>query len=120
MSNGATAHFFTFPRTQAPVLFIPQIVAAFRCHDASIGTTVLFKGLSSDAVMAVLRDDLCKLGFEIEAGKATTAKLKGRSSSEKMVVLRVNTKSTVSIRAGGVESRSRQDEHGWATPFIVI
>jgi hypothetical protein len=76
MSNGAAVHFSTFPRTQAPLNFVPQIVAVFRAHGASIGTTALSKGLSSDAVMAVLRDDLCNLGFEIEAGKTTAAKLK--------------------------------------------
>jgi hypothetical protein len=36
----------------------------------------LTKGLKSDAVMAILRDDLCKLGFEIEAGKSGANKLK--------------------------------------------
>jgi hypothetical protein len=71
-----SVHFSTFPRTQAPVHFATLIVGVFRAHDKSIGTTVLSKGLTSDAVMAVLRDDLCKLGFEIEAGKAVAAKLK--------------------------------------------
>ena len=70
------AHFSTFPRTQPPLHFVPLVVAAFRAHGVSIGTTALAKGLSSDAVMSVLRDDLCKLGFEIEAGKTTAAKLK--------------------------------------------
>lgn len=78
MSNAAepALHFSTFPRTQAPIHFVPEIVSAFRAHSASIGTIALAKGLSSDAVMQILRDDLCKLGFEIEAGKSTTAKLK--------------------------------------------
>ena len=69
-------HFSTFPRTQAPLDFVAQIVAVFRAHATSIGTAALSKGLSSDAVMGVLRDDLCKIGFEIEAGKSIAAKLK--------------------------------------------
>jgi hypothetical protein len=69
-------HFSTFPRTQAPLHFIPEIISVFRTHTKSIATTTLAKGLTSDAVMAILRDDLCKIGFEIEAGKTTAAKLK--------------------------------------------
>jgi hypothetical protein len=69
-------HFSTFPRTQAPLHFVPDIISVFRAHGTAIATTTLSKGLSSDAVMATLRDDLCKLGFEIEAGKAAAAKLK--------------------------------------------
>jgi hypothetical protein len=75
-SENSPAHFSTFPRTQSPLHFVPLVVAAFRAHGVSIGTTALPKGLSSDAVMSVLRDDLCKLGFEIEAGKTTATKLK--------------------------------------------
>jgi hypothetical protein len=75
-STTTAVHFSTFPRTQAPLHFVPAVVAVFRAHDPAIGTTVLEKGLSSDAVMSVLRDDLCKLGFQIEAGKTTAAKLK--------------------------------------------
>jgi hypothetical protein len=69
-------HFSTFPRTQAPLHFVPKIVSLFSAHTASIATSVLSKGLSSDAVMAILRDDLCKVGFQIEAGKTAAAKLK--------------------------------------------
>jgi hypothetical protein len=75
-SPTSAAHFSTFPRTQTPVHFVPLVVYVFRDHSTSIGTTELSKGLSSDAVMAVLRNDLCKLGFEIEVGKTTAAKLK--------------------------------------------
>jgi hypothetical protein len=72
----STEHFSTFPRTQTPVHFVPEIVSVFRTHSAQIGTAELAKGLSSDAVMATLRDGLCKLGFEIEMGKSTASKLK--------------------------------------------
>jgi hypothetical protein len=74
--TSANSHFSTFPRTQLPPEFVLPVVSVFRAHSASIGTADLAKGLSSDEVMAVLRDDLCKLGFEIEAGKTTAAKLK--------------------------------------------
>jgi hypothetical protein len=72
----AAVHFTTFPRTQPPLHFVSAIVSVFRTHSGAIATTALSKGLSSDAVMAVLRDNLCELGFEIESGKATAAKLK--------------------------------------------
>jgi hypothetical protein len=75
-SPKSVEHFSTFPRTQAPLHFVPQIVSVFRAHGTSIGTTALSKGLSSDAVMGILRDHLCKIGFEIEAGKSGAAKLK--------------------------------------------
>jgi hypothetical protein len=70
------ARFSTFPRTQPPAHFVPDVVSVFRAHLASIGTGSLSKGLSSDAVMTMLRADLCKLGFEIEAAKTASAKLR--------------------------------------------
>jgi hypothetical protein len=69
-------HFTSFPLTQPPPHFVADVVAVFRAHHDQIGTAALEKGLSSDAVMAILRDDLCKLGFDIEAGKAASGKLK--------------------------------------------
>src|SRR5262249_39639261 len=56
--------------------FVSQVVEVFRAHAPAIGTTELAKGLSSNEVTAVLRTDLCNLGFEIEAGKTAAAKLK--------------------------------------------
>jgi hypothetical protein len=70
------ARFSTFPRTQPPAHFVSDVVSVFRAHLASIGTGSLSKGLSSDAVMSMLRADLCKLGFAIEAGKTASAKLR--------------------------------------------
>jgi len=72
----ATVHFSTFPRTAPPLHFVSAVVSIFQTHDATIGTSVLAKGLSSDAVMSVLRDNLCRIGFEIEAGKTIAAKIK--------------------------------------------
>jgi len=71
-----TSHFATFPRTEPPRDFAIRVVSVFRRHADAIGTMALTKGLKSDAVMAILRDDLCKLGFEIEAGKSGATKLK--------------------------------------------
>jgi hypothetical protein len=71
-----TGHFATFPRTEPPRDFVTEVVNIFRNHADAIGTMALNKGLTSDAVMAILRDDLCKLGFEIEAGKGGADKLK--------------------------------------------
>jgi hypothetical protein len=71
-----TSHFATFPRTEPPRDFITKVVNVFRSHADAIGTMALTKGLKSDAVMTILRDDLCKLGFEIEAGKSGADKLK--------------------------------------------
>ena len=71
-----TSHFATFPRTEPPRDFVAEVVKVFHTHADAIGTVALSKGLASDAVMAVLRDDLCKLGFKIEAGKGGADKLK--------------------------------------------
>ena len=69
-------HFSTFPRTEPPLPFIDQVMKVFASHSLEIGTATLPKGLSSDAVMATLRDDLCVLGFKIELGKGSASKLK--------------------------------------------
>jgi hypothetical protein len=72
----AHGHFATFPRTEPPRSFVSDVFSVFQKHSIEIGTIELAKGLSSDAVKGVLRDDLCALGFEIEAGKSGADKLK--------------------------------------------
>jgi len=69
-------HFSTFPRTKLPLPFASKVFEVFLKDEQQIGTAGLSKGLSSDEVMAVLRTDLLTLGFEIEAGKKHTQKLK--------------------------------------------
>jgi hypothetical protein len=69
-------HFSSFPRTEPPRQFVEEVMEIFRTQERSIGTAVLEKGLSSDSVMSVLRVDLCRLGFQIEAGKGALSKLK--------------------------------------------
>jgi hypothetical protein len=48
----------------------------FKAHQGDIGTVSLSRGLSSDAVMAILRDKLQAMGFSIEASKQYAGKLK--------------------------------------------
>jgi hypothetical protein len=62
-------HFCSFPRTEPPAPFVSQVMDVFREHQSDIGTLSLSKGLSSDAVMAILREKLQALGFSIEANK---------------------------------------------------
>jgi hypothetical protein len=69
-------HFSTFPRTEPPAHFVAEVMLTFKRHEKIIGTAALVKGLSSDGVMAILRNDLQALGFEVEAGKSSVGKLK--------------------------------------------
>jgi hypothetical protein len=68
--------FSTFPRTQPPAPFLASVVAVFERHHALISTLALDKGLTSDEALAVLRDDLIDLGFEVEASKRRDGKIK--------------------------------------------
>jgi hypothetical protein len=47
----------------------------FRKNEASIGTRQLSKGLTSNEVLGVIRNDLVALGFEVETGKQKHAKI---------------------------------------------
>jgi hypothetical protein len=73
MSN---VRFSSFPRTAPPPAFIAPIISAFRTHEPSICTKTLSKGLTSDDVLGVLRDDLTALGFQVEQGKTAAGKIK--------------------------------------------
>jgi hypothetical protein len=50
-------------------------VEVFYSHEAVVSTTDLDKGLTSDQVLLVLRDDLVSIGFEVEAGKRRQEKI---------------------------------------------
>lgn len=65
----STVRFSTFPQTEPPPLFVSDIVSVFAAHEPHIATLALKKGLTSDEVLSVLRDDLIKNGFEVEGGK---------------------------------------------------
>ncbi|MCY3802619.1 MAG: hypothetical protein OXG46_13715 [Chloroflexi bacterium] len=67
--------FSTFPRTQTPPTFVPDLIERFGRHEQEIGTSHQEKGLTSDALLAVLRPDLVQLGFEVEASKRTEDKI---------------------------------------------
>ena len=71
-----TVRFSTFPRTVAPPSFITDVVDVFELHSSQIATTQLNKGLVSNRVLAVLRDDLVALGFGVEAGRRALDKIK--------------------------------------------
>ena len=73
--DGSSIRYISFPRTEPPPYFAEELVAAFRKHEAGIGTNALAKGLTSDQVMQVLREDLIELGFEVEASKHTPDKI---------------------------------------------
>jgi hypothetical protein len=68
--------FATFPRTESPADFLQDLVGVFKRHEAVISTCNLAKGLTSDKVLALLRPDLDKLGFLVEAGKRTEQKIR--------------------------------------------
>ena len=68
--------FSTFPRTKAPRDHVQSVVKVFEEHLPKIGTVKLKKGLTSDGVLSVLRDDLVDLGWHVERGKRTEEKVK--------------------------------------------
>lgn len=73
MSN---VRYSSFPRTIAAPEFAKPVVDIFRKHEASICTRSLEKGLTSDAVLGLLRPDLVDLGFAVEASKLASDKIK--------------------------------------------
>jgi hypothetical protein len=68
MAN-CTIRFTSFPLTEHPPEFVNPIVAVFRGNESKCGTLGLAKGLTSNEVLSLLRPDLKKLGFMIEAGQ---------------------------------------------------
>lgn len=71
----STIHFSTFPRTELPPEFVYPLAKVFQSHETEISTINRDKGLTSDQVLTVLRNDLLKLGFEVEAGKLKIQKI---------------------------------------------
>lgn len=67
--------FNSYPRTEPPPAFVPSVVEAFRTAEAQIGSEGLAKGLTSDAVLALLHPQLETLGFQIEKGKQRDQKI---------------------------------------------
>ena len=71
-----TIRYTSFPRTASPPSFVDDAIAVFRDNEKKIATTDRKKGLTSDAVLAVLRSDLKAIGFDVEAGKRKAQKIK--------------------------------------------
>ncbi len=71
-----TVRFSTFPRTAEPPAFVPSVVKVFSDNESKIGTAGRDKGLSSDAVMAIVRPELVALGFAVEGGKTQAARIR--------------------------------------------
>jgi len=70
-----SVRFTSYPRTEPPPTFVDAVVGVFRAHEAHIGTAMLKKGLTSDEVLAKLRDDLVALKFQVEASKQRVHKI---------------------------------------------
>jgi hypothetical protein len=68
--------FTSFPLTQPPPQFVSTVVQIFSDHAGKISTSALEKGLTSDAVLAILRDQLVGVGFAVETGKRQGQKIK--------------------------------------------
>lgn len=73
--TATTIRYICFPRTEPPPQFAASIGEVFKKYEKQIGTLHLDKGLTSDEVLSVIRDDLLALGFEVEAGKRREDKI---------------------------------------------
>lgn len=71
----STIRFMSFPKTEPPPHFAAEVAGVFRQHESSISTVGLKKGLTSNEVLAVLREGLLALGFQVEAGKQKDDKI---------------------------------------------
>ncbi len=67
--------YLCFPQTEPPPPFVPSIVEAFKECEASICTSALPKGLTSDEVLQVVSPRLAALGFQIEKSKKRAGKI---------------------------------------------
>ena len=70
-----TIRFSSFPRTEPPPSFATELARVFESHERAISTVALKKGLTSNEVLGVIRDDLVALGFQVEAGKQRADKI---------------------------------------------
>lgn len=70
-----TIRFTSFPRTEPPPSFAQELAGVFQRHEAAIATVHLKKGLTSNEVLGILRDDLLTLGFQVEASKQRADKI---------------------------------------------
>jgi len=71
----STIRYSTFPRTERPASFAEAVIAVFQGKEEIIATAGLEKGLTSDAVLQMLRPELMGLGFSVEQGKMISDKI---------------------------------------------
>jgi hypothetical protein len=70
-----TIRFSSFPPTEPPPVFAAELSAVFAKREPECGTSALEKGLTSNQVLTLLRDDLMALGFQVEASKQKNDKI---------------------------------------------
>jgi hypothetical protein len=68
-------HFTSFPQTEPPPPFSSKLADVFLRHEEKIGTYGLDKGLTSNEVLADIKNDLMQMGFEVEAGNKKRDKI---------------------------------------------
>lgn len=61
---------FCYPRSKTPPEYASEIIAAFCTHQEEICTESLKDGLKSDEVLAQLRSELERAGFDVELEKS--------------------------------------------------
>lgn len=71
----STIRYICYPRTEPPPDFVISIVEVFRKHESEVGTQNLDKGLTSDEALFVIRNDLKKIGFDVEESKKSKDKI---------------------------------------------
>lgn len=76
MALSSPIRFTAFPRTQPPPAFASSLVGVFEAHHDAIGTLNREKGLTSNAILALLAEDLLALGFAVEMSKAAEHRIK--------------------------------------------
>ncbi len=64
-----------FPRSKRPPQWVEEIAAAFRAHEGELNTQLLWHK-ESNVVLAMVRQDLEDAGFEVEAGKKKSQKIR--------------------------------------------
>jgi hypothetical protein len=74
--SNASVRFMSFPKTEPPPSFASALAEIFARHEKQVGTHMLDKGLTSNEVLTIIRDDLVQLGFQVEAGKKKEDKIR--------------------------------------------
>jgi hypothetical protein len=72
----STIRYSSFPRTEAPPDFVRELLSVFQRNEKIIGTEILQKGLTSDQVLASIRQDLVSIGFVVENSKLSADKIR--------------------------------------------